>query len=142
MTRALQAAGIAVILLVAAQPIGARQPPATPEQTSQAKPQAPPHAQTPPPSAESMGVSLKNIRRQVPEASVSQQPAGSGLRYDFFVDVFGKRPAIDFFKDFDLSTKGSIRWGGVTHQEILNAVTPYPFHIYTGGIELLGGTKK
>jgi len=89
-----------------------------------------------------MGVSLKNIRERAAAAPLPQQPTGTGLRYDFFVDVFGKRPAIDFFKDFDLSTKGSVRWGGVTHVEILNAVTPYPFHIYTGGIELLGGKKK
>jgi hypothetical protein len=89
-----------------------------------------------------MGVSLKNIRRQVPETPPGQQSTATGLRYDFFIDVFGKRPAINFFKDFDLSKGGAVRWGGVTHQEILNAVTPYPFRLYTGGIDLLAGKKK
>ncbi len=66
---------------------------------------------------------------------------GTGLRYDFVVDVFGQRPAIDFFKDFDLSKGGPVRYGGVTHQELLNAVTPYGFHNYTGGIDILPRKK-
>ncbi len=89
-----------------------------------------------------MGISLKNIRKQLPPPSATERQSGTGLRYDFFVDVYGKRPAIDFFKDFDLSTKGGVRYGTVTHQEILNAVTPYPFHIYGGGISLLPSGKK
>ena len=134
MVRALLAA-VAVAILLLAPLVSARQPPA------QAKPASQPQTQTPPPSAESLGISLKNIRRQVPDTSPSQQAAKSGLRYDFFVDVYGKRPAIDFFKDFDLSKGGAVRWGGVTHQEILDAVTPYPFRVYTGGINVLGGRK-
>jgi hypothetical protein len=136
MVRAHWAAGVVGILLLTVPTVAAQQPPAqTPPKASQ------PQAQGTPPSAESMGISLKNIRKQVPETSPSQQPAGTGLRYDFFVDVFGKRPAIDFFKDFDLSKGGPVRWGGVTHQEILNAVTPFPFRAYTGGIDLLAGKK-
>jgi hypothetical protein len=67
---------------------------------------------------------------------------GTGLRYDFIVEVFARRPAIDFFRDFDLSKGGPVRYGGVTHQELLNAVTPYGFHIYTGGIDVLPRKKK
>jgi len=89
-----------------------------------------------------MGVSLKNIRKQVPPTSATERQSGTGLRYEFFVDVYGKRPAIDFFKDFDLSTKGAVRWGSPTHQEILNAATPHPFHIYAGGISVLPSGKK
>jgi hypothetical protein len=137
MKRAHWAAGVVGILLLAVPTVRAQQPPAqAPQKTSE------PLSQATPPSADSMGVSLKNIRKQVPETSPSQKPAGSGLRYDFFVDVYGKRPAINFFKDFDLSKGGPVRWGGVTHQEILNAVTPFPFRAYTGGIDLLAGQKK
>ena len=141
MLRAHRAAGIpAILLLLLLVPqVGAQQMPAETPPSSQVKPQS----QAPPPSAESsLGVSLKNIRNQVPVPSESQRPAAEGLRYDFFVDVYGKRPAIDFFKDFDLSRGGAVKWGGVTHQEILNAVTPFPFRLYTGGIDLLGGKKK
>ena len=138
MMRARRAVGVVpILLLLLGLRVTAQQPPTREPQASQTQPQT----QAKPPSAESMGISLKNIRKQVPETSPSQ-PNGSGLRYDFFVDVFGKRPAIDFFKDFDLSKGGAVKWGSVTHQEILNAVTPYPFRLYTGGIELLGGKKK
>ncbi len=89
-----------------------------------------------------MGVSLKSIRRQASAPPGAKQQLGDGMRYDFFVNVFGKRPAIDFFKDFDLSKGGPIRYGSVTHQEILDAATPYPFHIYTGGISVLPSGKK
>jgi hypothetical protein len=138
MARAHRAAGVVAILVLLAPTVRAQQPPAqAPPKTSQPQPQA----QTTQPSAESMGVSLKNIRNQVPPSPATERQSGTGLRYDFYVDVFGKRPAIDFFKDFDLSTKGAVRYGGVTHQEILNAVTPYPFHIY-GGISVLPSGKK
>ena len=137
MKRDPRAVGVLAILLLLAPQVSAQQ------QQSQAPPPSRPQTQAKPPAGESsMGVSLKNIRKQVPVPSESKPPTGTGLRYDFFVDVYGKRPAIDFFKDFDLSKDGAVKWGGVTHQEILNAVTPYPFHIYTGGIEVLGGKKK
>ena len=88
-------------------------------------------------------MSRKNIRQQASVPPGTERQSGTGLRYDFVVDVFGQRPAIDFFKDFDLSRRGPVRYGGVTHQEILDAATPFPFHIYTGGINVpLGGKKK
>jgi hypothetical protein len=108
---------------VAAQSPTAEQKPSSPPA---AKP-APPPSQPAPTSAESMGVSIKSIRSQLQQTSAPAQPrvSGSGLRYDFFVDVLGKRPPIDFFRDYDLSTKGGVRWGAPTHQEILNAMSPY-----------------
>jgi hypothetical protein len=128
-------AGAILLLLVAT---------ASPQEPAKAAANAAqPPAQTAPPSADAMGVSLKNIRQQVPQTAPSERRSGSGLRYDFFVDVFGKRPAIEFFREFDLSTGGPVRWGGVTHQEILNAVTPYPFRgTMMGGYDVLSGGKK
>jgi hypothetical protein len=90
-----------------------------------------------------MGVSLKSIRKQLKDMPAPKKSSGTGLRYDFYVDVLGKQPAIEFFRDFDLSTKGAVRWGGATHQEILDAVTPFPFHNYGAGVDLLSvGRKK
>jgi hypothetical protein len=94
------------------------------------------------PTPDALGVSLKQIRQQLKDAPEYPPAPGSGLRYDFYVDVFGTRPAIEFFKDFDLSTLGPVKWGGVTHQEILNAVTPFPFQHYGSGIDLLGQFRK
>lgn len=139
MVRALLAAGIAAVFLLPAPAVKAQQaaPQPTPKPTSQAQSQS----QAPPPTAEAIGVSRKSIRRQASVPPATERQLGTGLRYDFVVDVFGQRPAIDFFKDFDLSKGGPIRYGGVTHQELLNAVTPYGFHNYTGGIDLLPRKK-
>ena len=139
--RAHHVAGVVAVVLLLA-PVGkAQQPPAA--TTPQASPSRP-QAKTSPPSAESLGVSLKSIRRQLKDAPKTKKGSGTGMRYDFFVDVFGTRPAIDFFKDFDLSTGGGVRWGGATHQEILDAVTPFPFRNYGAGVDLLsiGRQKK
>jgi hypothetical protein len=116
--------------------------------TAQQGPQPPAApAQTAPPSADSMGVSLKAIRSQMKNAPPEEKkPTGGGMRYDFFVDVLGKRPPIDFFRDFDLSTKGSVRWGTPTHQEILSAMSPYWVNAMRAagtGVDLLAvGRKK
>ena len=140
MVCALLAAGVAAVFLLPAPAVKAQQPAPRPvlTPTSQAQSQA----QAPPPTAEAMGVSRRSIRQQVSVPPGTERQSGTGLRYDFVVDVFGQRPAIDFFKDFDLSKGGPVRYGGVTHQELLNAVTPYGFHIYTGGIDLLPKKKK
>jgi hypothetical protein len=94
------------------------------------------------PTADSLGVSLTQIRQQLKNVPEYPPAPGSGMRYEFFVNVYGTRPAIEFFRDFDLSTLGPVKWGGVTHQEILNAVTPFPFQHYSGGIDLLAFRKK
>lgn len=132
-----RAARLVVIAAILAPSARAQQPPANPPaRPAQAKPSSP--------SAESMGVSLKNIRKQLDAAPPVRKASVPGMRYDFFVDVLGKRPAIEFFKDFDLSTQSGVRWGGVTHQEILNAATPLPFrsHLAGGGYDLLELTRK
>ncbi len=102
MARARPAAGILAFLLLFFAPAVRAQQQALQSAAAPA-PQAQSQPQPPPPTAEAMGVSLKNIRRQASAPPGTERGPGDGLRYDFFVDVFGKRPAIDFFKDFDLS---------------------------------------
>src|SRR5512136_2538294 len=63
------------------------------------------------PSPADLGISLNRIRRELREVP----PVKSNLlRYDFHVDVYGQNPKVDFFKDFDLSPNGSVRYGGMT----------------------------
>jgi hypothetical protein len=131
MVRAFLAAGVAASLLLLASAAGAQQPPT----------QSPAQPQGQPPTAEGMGVSLKNIRRQAAPVATPERKSGDPFHYDFVVEVIGKKPPYDFFKDFDLSKGGAVRYGGVTHQEILNAVTPFPFHIY-GGIDVMPKKSK
>jgi hypothetical protein len=137
MTRALRLTA-AVAAALAMAPLAWAQTPGAPGGT----PAAQVSPQVKEPSAESMGVSLRAIRQQFKEAPLLPLAPGAGLRYDFFVDVLGKRPAIEFFKDFDLSTEGAVKWGGVTHQEILNAVTPFPFQHYGMGLDVLSLIRK
>jgi hypothetical protein len=134
MTRAQRLAVVVVTAVLLAPPVLARQ--AQPVLARQAPP---PATQSTP---DSLGVSLKQIRQQLKDVPEYPRAPGSGMRYDFFVNVYGTRPAIEFFKDFDLSLDGPVKWGGVTHQEILNAITPYPFQHYGSGIDLMAQFKK
>ena len=128
MTRAYRLAPMAVVAVLLAAPA-----PALERQS---------HPQAPPPSPESLGVSVNQIRRQLKDTPLYPPAPGSGMRYDFYVNVFGTRPPIEFFREFDLSMSGPVKWGGVTHQEILNAITPTPFQHYGAGIDLLSQIKK
>ncbi len=90
-------------------------------------------------SVNSLGVSLKNIRRQLQAPST----IGSGeLRYHIQVEVVGKNPPVEFFKDFNLSSSGGVGYGSPTHQEILNAVTPWAFRNWGGGVDVLSLKKR
>jgi hypothetical protein len=132
MPRAHSLAIAAAAVFLAALPVRAQQP------AAQAAPQ---QVRPAPPAPEAMGVSLKAIRKQLKDTPPVKKASGAGMRYDFFVDVLGKRPAIEFFREFDLSTQGGVRWGGATHQEILDAVTPFPFRNF-GGVDVLAIGKK
>jgi hypothetical protein len=124
--RAHRLAATAIVALLLPVSFTQAQPAAAAQQKASPPAAEPQQAPSTPPSAESMGVSLKAIRNQARGAAPEQpKPSGTGMRYDFTVEVLGKRPPIDFFRDFDLSTKGGVRWGTPTHQEILNAVSPY-----------------
>ena len=89
--------------------------------------------------ADGLGVSLKNVRKQL--VIPGKPGGGSDLRYNFQVEVIGRQPRIEFFKEFNLTKEGGVSYGAPTHQEILNTVTPMGFRNY-GGIDLLSLKKK
>ena len=107
-----------------------------PQQTQQsdAQPSPPPPAReavSPLPSPEALGISLDRVRRELRELP----PVTTNLlRYDFHVDVYGTTPPVDFFKDFDLSPYGPVRYGGMTHAEFLNVVTPQAYRAPSGDL--------
>jgi hypothetical protein len=80
-----------------------------------------------------LGMSLVRIRRDLHERPPSPAP-GSGLRYDFHVDVFGEKPPIDFFENFYLGPGGAVRYGGMTHAEFVDLVTPQEFKSPAAGL--------
>jgi hypothetical protein len=110
---------------------------AAPCALAQAKPTQPPPQAPQQVTPEAMGVSLKNIRNQLKDVPDLPPSPGAGMRYDFYVSVFGTRPAVEFFKEFDLSTSGPVKWGGVTHQEILDTITPRGFQHFGMGVDVL-----
>lgn len=134
--RSLIAAALAGILVVTpgaafAQSAPPAQSAACQPQQHQAPSSAPPPASDPLPAPADLGLSLNRIRRELRESPPTKSTL---LRYDFHVDVFGQNPKVDFFKDFDLSPNGPVRYGGMTHSEFLNVVTPQAFRAPSGDL--------
>jgi hypothetical protein len=48
------------------------------------------------------------------------------LKLEYYIEVYGKAPTVDFFENFDV-TAGPVPWAGPTHQDILDVVTPEGF---------------
>jgi hypothetical protein len=112
-----------VVALVASPAIALAQQegPDRPPQATAVSHQSPPQ---PLPSPADLGISLSRIRKELREAPPTKSAL---LRYDFHVDVFGQNPKVDFFKDFDLSPNGAVRYGGMTHAEFLDVTTPQAY---------------
>ncbi len=133
-------AGLAVAALLLAVSAGAQEATESKGQARQARPR-----QSRQPSGETnpdgLGVSLQYIRK-LTDPLAQRKVAGKGLRYDFYVDVYGLRPQVDFFKDFDLLGKGMVGWGSVTHQELIDAATPVEFRIKSTSTDVLSALRK
>jgi hypothetical protein len=102
------------------------QPPAAPARSVDT-PQKPAGAGTPPVEpAPELPVSLERIQR-----ALSRQPAilTRGDRIVFRVEVLGRKPTIEDILGPDY-LKGPVPYGGMTHQEFLNMVTPKDFQGY------------
>jgi hypothetical protein len=131
--RSLIAAALAAVLVATpVTALGQEGGAARPQQVQgQAVQQAP--RLEPLPTPADLGISINRIRRELREIPPVKSTL---LRYDFHVDVYGHSPKVDFFKDFDLSPKGAVRYGGMTHAEFLNVVTPQAYRAPSG--DLLG----
>lgn len=92
-------------------------------------------AESQPLASVDLPVSLERIRRQLRELPESTE---SNLRLSYYIEVYGRAPAVDLFGGFDLHT-GPVPYGGPTHAEFLDVVTPQPFR--TPAVDLLAPTK-
>jgi hypothetical protein len=97
----------------AGQPTGG--PPAKPESDQPSAAAAQPTSELP--------VSIERIRRKLAQAPPSKT---KGLKLEYYVEVYGKSPRLDFLAEFD-PTAGAVQYGSPTHQEFLNLVTPQEF---------------
>lgn len=78
-------------------------------------------------SSENLPVSLERIRRQLTTTRTRSRSSKDGLRLEYFVDVYGRAPRIDLFLPMENITRTPVMYGGMTHQEFLQVVTPQEF---------------
>lgn len=71
-------------------------------------------------------VSLDRIRRGL-AAQPRTREVRNNLRLEYYVDVFGKSPDLQLFAPEMNLTNAPVMYGGMTHQEFLQVVTPEEF---------------
>ena len=82
-------------------------------------------AATPTVDVSRLPINLSRIQRQLQQSTVRDESDGLRLRY--VVDVFGQAPRIELFGNRDFSLTGPAPYGGPTHQDILQVITPQEF---------------
>ena len=124
----------------AAQPAGqtAAQPVGQPTGTSGLS------AETPVPvsgiDVNRLPIDLQRIERRFRQGQIREERDGLNLRY--YIDVFAPAPRIVLFTEQDNLRYGPVPYGGPTHQEMLDMITPRQFRSI-GGINILNpGSKK
>jgi len=70
-------------------------------------------------------IDLAKITRQLRQTQSTESHDGLHIRYT--VDVYGAAPRIEFFTKEDNLQTGPVPYGGPTHREMINHVTPQEF---------------
>ena len=70
-------------------------------------------------------ISLRRIERQLRQASVREERDGLNLR--FTIEVFGQAPRIELFTKQDNLLSGPVPYGGPSHRDILQVITPQEY---------------
>ena len=86
-----------------------------------------PQAQEAPPGGDlaAMGVSLDRIRRLLRETPPTKRSEVSSLlKLEYYIDVVGRSPRIEFFKDFEIGRATAVQYGGMTHAEFMRLTAP------------------
>ena len=83
-----------------------------------------PAAQEPAPAVDvsRLPINLSRIQRQLRQSTVRDESEGLRLRY--IVDVYGQAPRIELFPNRDFSLTGPAPYGGPTHRDLLQVITP------------------
>ena len=83
------------------------------------------HEPTPTVDVSRLPINLDRIQRQLRQSSVRDESEGLRLRY--IVDVYGQAPRIELFPNRDYSLTGPAPYGGPTHQDLLQVITPQEY---------------
>ena len=70
-------------------------------------------------------IDLAKITRQLRQTQSTELHNGLHIRYT--IDVYGAAPRIEFFTKEDNLQTGPVPYGGPTHREMINQVTPQEF---------------
>jgi hypothetical protein len=71
------------------------------------------------------GPSLARIRRLLRETPPAQASGKlSLLKLEYYIQVVGTAPRVDFFKEFKIGPATAVQYGGMTHSEFLRMVAP------------------
>jgi hypothetical protein len=70
-------------------------------------------------------INLSRIQRQLRQSTVRDESDGLRLRY--IVDVYGQAPRIELFPNRDFSLTGPAPYGGPTHRDLLQVITPQEY---------------
>ena len=79
-------------------------------------------------------IDLQRIQRRFREGQIREERSGLNLRY--FVDVFARAPEIKLFTKEDNLEYGRAPYGGPTHADIMEVITPREYRNH-GGVNLL-----
>ena len=110
-------------LLVLGLAAGAAAQSPAPEQT-QPQAQAPAAAQAQI-NPDQLGLNLSRIQRELRRSAERQEYDGLNLRY--YVNVFAPAPTIRLFTPLDNLLYGPAPYGGPTHRETMDMITPQEF---------------
>ena len=133
------------VLLVAALAtptvaLAQQNPPAPAQQPDPPAPVRSATSSTPRTSSDSdttLPVSLERIRRELIHQVARSTNLSRGLDIRYYVEVYGQAPQIQIFSpDTDL-VHGPVPYGGMTHQEFLNLVTPQEFRAPPADLTML-----
>lgn len=78
-------------------------------------------------SPQNLPVSLDRIRRQLATTKTRSKSSKDGLRLEYYVDVYGRAPRIELILPTENITSAPVMYGGMTHQEFLQVITPEEF---------------
>jgi len=84
-------------------------------------------------------IDLQRIERQFRQGQIHEERNGLNLRY--FVDVFAQAPKIKLFTKEDNLEYGQAPYGGPTHRETVEAMTPREYRNH-GGANMLNPTPR
>jgi hypothetical protein len=77
-------------------------------------------------SVRALPVNIDRIRRGLVQQTRTRETR-DGLHLQYYVDVYGRAPQLELFTPEENFTNAPVMYGGMTHQEFLQFVTPQEF---------------